>query len=516
MSMSQPDMMNVEDSLPDYEVLLKAMAEAKDGTTNKWDIICSYHVDKLNEVLADHYGKSKLISQFTFSNEEVDRFTRETYISTYELSFAAPTIEFLSQNGLCQLKLPLVKGRNMVRKEDGKLLTEYDLPENQYRLLAIVSLAAIVGDDAEGMKKSGQVVQFREDGQQANVFLHFKSELGTSFKIDPEPKKEDKSDLAVIVREINSYFNQYVDELEWSLTSLNNDSVGENRFTIVPKKFVFSTSQAEQSGPGILSLFIATENSGGEGGKANSSFDLGDGTLQPIPKGYTASLILSHEFVARVYLQQALSKIGFRSIAEDISVETGAVTTAHFDKTVNAKWGNVFDFAEDITVDALKLDLGGKPFRFAFSTDSLQVEMEQRTEVKWTRFTIGGHGGHYSDGKAKVKVALDKTYLLREIVTLNDEEITLSFRTENEDYKVSVEGFPSGSFGGDSKAVRFVQKQVYSNLPEISFDLEAINYFRATNLLMPGKKVIAFDHQAGIHVPRDLILVGHIVEVSNG
>lgn len=50
------------------------------------------------------------------------------------------------------------------------------------------------------------------------------------------------------------------------------------------------------------------------------------------------------------------------------------------------------------------------------------------------------------------------------------------------------------------------------SLPTVNFELIDFNFFLTTNLLLPYRKVIRFDKDPGVRFPRDLYVVGHVLE----
>jgi hypothetical protein len=61
-------------------------------------------------------------------------------------------------------------------------------------------------------------------------------------------------------------------------------------------------------------------------------------------------------------------------------------------------------------------------------------------------------------------------------------------------------------------AIERMHRQIASVSPRVDIAAMGLGVLRTTNLLLPGEKVINFDHEMGVRIPRDLVLVGDVVK----
>lgn len=488
-------------SFPLLENLLTSMS-AQDST-NGWDIVCSYSIDVLNEILATSHENGTLVHavQFTVQGTLIDG---SSYTADFDIALGAPVMQFLAdQSGECQLTMPLTGTYSI----NGG--TVQSLPAG-YSLIANVPLGAMYGDGE--IATVGNVVSFTEGQQaQAHIVLHFKNgtSSGTFFIIQPQPPDQFTELFTIILPNLQNYFQSNVNEIDYALTALSNIAVtaSSDTVTIVPKSFVFASNE------GVLSLYIVTENSGNGQGNLRPSFQPGGTETIPIPEGYTSSLIFSKSFLEKVYFTASAAGsqiLSFLVLSSPVGLSL-AVTANIAELNINPSYvaeGTQF-LCDDIIIDYTV-----NPFLISFAGSQASIAWGYEKTVNW-QYTFSMPGQRDStteNGESLVKISLpgslpgDTQNKLTSNLVLQENDITLNFQLSAGDYTIDTTSNNSiVSFG------HIVSEKVTSyldnNIPSIAFHFGGINYFAATNLLFPDRQTF---NSAGVYVPRDLLLVGNI------
>jgi len=129
------------DDFPTVDALVAGM-QNNTGTTDNWDVVSSYSVDKLNALLTKLWrGDGKESDNIILYIEDEDRFG--VYYSNWNLQMAAPTLSF-TFDGKAELSMGLTGTWQIEGLDrDGKPYPVKKIDENLYCLQAVLPLQLV-------------------------------------------------------------------------------------------------------------------------------------------------------------------------------------------------------------------------------------------------------------------------------------------------------------------------------------------------------------------------------------
>lgn len=499
----QKGLIQVEDNNPSFPSLSDLVTVMEGGTaTNGWDIVCSYSLDALNQILATSHQNGKLVQAIQLTAQGTD-VSGHPYTIEFDITLGAPTMQFFSDlSGECQLTMSIA-GTYAVNGGEVQSIS------GGYNLVANVPLGAIYGDGQ--VATTGNVVTF-EDGQQtqAHIVLHFKgttsndgSPTGTFFTIQPQPSNSSEV-LNILLTKLQTYFLNEVNEIDYSLTALTaspaNTSISSasNEIAIIPKSFVFGCDT------GVLSLYILTENSGNATGNPRPVFQPGGKEILPIPQGHTASIVFSKAFVEKVYLNAAYFQID-NTVEVGIGVKyTAAIPPLLYNPS---HLGN-----PQLQSDSINIDYSKLPFSILFQTNQASISWMYQQTIHWTWSDIGTQ----EEGTTEIQVSLpgslpgDKSPKITGQPNVQGNDVSVDLEIVSSDFTVSVNS-PSKFWSAGPTVAETITSYLKENTPpSISIKFGGMNYFAVSNLLFPDSQAFHVDTGVGVYVPYDMLLVGNI------
>lgn len=508
---------------PSTQDLISSMAEGP--STNRWDIVCSYSLEQLNAMLQANYGKenSGIVKEVKLSTIRNNPLGDEKFTISYDILFDAPSLEFIAGiNGMCNLKMKIASGTYTVTPEGSINGKTTPIPQGKYTIIGAFPLVAVYGNN-EKKAESGTVIVFSSNqSDRANITLHFSNTTATKWSVDPAPGPQDQDILETyFLPVLEQYFRDQVQEIDYVLASLKsqqcfNSSSGP--IVIEPYSFVFVTAGDQTNG--ILSLYIQTVNSGNEQGNLAPSFQPGDKAMLPIPQGYHASLILSKDFLQKVYLLPQLTHSNFINVVKSTAPigigNDGCTVKGAYNSTKKLDRSCINFSYDQVVFNPFTIDYKNWPFTFAFSQNNLKVSMSLSESVPWRSSSVTPYGPVPGPaGTATAIISLNKCFDLASICKLTDEDIAMGFTVSPEDYHTTVQPGTDDSCWNNkmaSKVTKGIMNAIGSIIPTTRFSLGGINFFKETNLLFPGQKILTFDASVGIHIPCDLILIGNFIQ----
>src|SRR5262245_49328504 len=94
---------------PTIDQLVSAMVGV--SSTNGWDIVTSYSLDRINDLLRSQFAAQQLISQIAIQTTGVSPATGAQFPVAIALSVAAPTVAFVAGvSGQCAVTMPIAGG----------------------------------------------------------------------------------------------------------------------------------------------------------------------------------------------------------------------------------------------------------------------------------------------------------------------------------------------------------------------------------------------------------------------
>lgn len=496
------------------------------GVTNDWDVVCSYSVDALNNILKDQHDRKTLVTNLKLSTppqRDIDP-PHELFSTEYDLNLDTPVLKFVAgSSGSAILTMPILGSSTYNIKDSKGNVLETDPISAGYSLVASVPLAAITGNNAVSV--SGDVITIG-NADSAKIVLHFKSSL-TNFSIQPEPKNSDGSINTALTDKdmldgVLQYFQYQVGELDYCLTEVSSSSASNPAgITIQPSSFVMASDQ------NTLSLYIQTANSGNPVGNPNPAFQPNGREMLPIPQGYQASLIFSRQFVENVYLVPLLKagrEYSFASQTDGIGMTFNSNSPpVTYDMSTGTR------ISGDFYIDTLVMDFStpALAYNISFNKSQGQISWNFGQTLNWhgDETMPDGSGGWTKEGKkgsCSVSISLNKEISLANVdqrtLTI-DCSVTSQPKTPPDpyrnagDYNVTCANNGDIDFWGPvSGSVSDLANIARAGLPnELNLNFGSLNFFAVTNLLFPGRQVLNIDAVKGISIPGDLLLVANIV-----
>lgn len=400
-----------------------------------------------------------------------------------------------------------------------------------YVLQARVPLASVAGNQ---VIPAGTVVTFdaskgRTEGQ---VILNFDITNGTGAQFTlldssaPGSVPAIEKDAPTLMEDLRVYFSQALSDIQLRLAGVSVGPETPDQIPVKPRSFVFGCSQLDDVS--ILSIFLNIDGSYTPNPAGQPSFQYNDGTTGlPIPQGYSASLILSRDYLTRHYFPKAFTRAGFNQInpAGDSLSPISFSGNYHKPTTVQGK-----PISVDLSFAGLMSGFTGADFGtvhvddyfFGFTIRSdgiLQVAAPQVAQISipvylhyTTPATRYSPPHHYTDTKtATVTLKIDKSISISDAQPRED-GFYLAFSINQADYSVSS----TSDIGGicDDHTQRDVESSVRHEIgniaPGVTVTLPELQTLALENMLFNGDTRFHLTPAAKMHFPHDLLLMGEL------
>ncbi len=572
-------------------------AMAGENTTNGWDVTCSYDLAKLNQMLSDRYKQGKLVA--SIPNVNIWQWVLDfdgLNIDTYNFELSEPILNF-NLDGRATLNMPITKisssiqgyvvskvgtvtgpalykaetwysvkdgtyteikdqskpavGNCAMYENDWYKITTVKSPSpgpsitDSHSLIGSIPISAILGNNQ--IYNKGTVVVFKSNSPntEAHIVLHFSNKAANPATFSISPKLESNFNKeAKLLNSITNYFSNSVQDIDYALNSISPKPSTTGETMITPKSFVFNTVSTGNA-TGVLSTYIETTQNNGKG-QVDPIFTVQGKRSSPIPKGNTASMIFSQNFIQNILLSNQLKKsltdcsVTFTNLssgiqanihASDVSVgikipqkETGSQTVGYQGGSSTTTYyvkvdddvisSNDYPITMKILNNKISLawniDHAGFNYATGSQTCSYYAFGHNCDDLSWSTDT-----GH------KITIGITSDPSSPSLITLDASDnihISPDLKFAEKTYTASVSPKPASKSCWDKFWTGDAANEVHNALqgalgnfaPKITLSFNGINYFATTNILFPGGNVFDVDTAAGLQVPRDLVLLGNI------
>jgi hypothetical protein len=404
------------------------------------------------------------------------------------------------------------------------------LQGTSYVLQARVPLASVAGNQ---VVPAGTIVTFdaskgKTEGQ---VILNFDITSGTGADFAlldahggagvPTILKDAPS----LLEDLKVYFSKALTEIQLRLAGVAVGAETPSQIPVKPRAFLFWSTQIGETS--ILSIFLNIDGSATQNPAGQPSFQYNDGTTGlPIPQGYTGSLILSRDYLARNYFPRAFTRAGFNQMnpAGDTLSPIAFSGNYHRPTTIQGKRIDValsfigviggFEYADFGTVH-----IDDYYFGFTFrSDDVLNISASQVARIDipvYLHYHV--RTGKYSFTRmtetknAQVTLKIDKSVSLSGSQPRED-GFSLTFSVSKTDYSASSTSNIQGIC--DDHTQRDVESKVRDEIgniaPDITVQLPELRTLALENMLFNGATRFHLSPEAKMHFPHDLLLVGKL------
>ncbi|KAL8758637.1 MAG: hypothetical protein Q9184_003864 [Pyrenodesmia sp. 2 TL-2023] len=339
-----------------------------------------------------------------------------------------------------------------------------------------------------------------------------------------------------------------IDVIEYALATVKNkpQTNGSASVDLTPVRFHMASWGSSYNQKKSLSLFIETRSGSPSGkmtdlqAKWNSLWI--DNNISPIPVGYSASMLINHDLAFKAMIRPGVEKNGEWKVDEErLTDKKGGVA---FSMKYQPMWcvgrksiyysGNVRECAleipgwhKDLKDDPLKVHIYQKVHD---SAPEAHLEWSFSTECEWTDMSRDEVIENFYNRDIRSSYSIDHTFPLKITVSNTDFTFDIDTDTMTDHWKISdaeiarngnifmrfIKGFANLLSPSPPEHILKQRSEWMAGLkPAIDFDVVGLGFFMTTNLLSPGEKVINFDQKAGFRFPRDLLLVGDVVQGSD-
>ncbi|KAK6955886.1 hypothetical protein Daesc_003532 [Daldinia eschscholtzii] len=506
-------------SLPSLDELAEGMKGS--GKTEKWDVVVSYSIAKLNAVLQKLWKSDSASKKVKFSKErEGPGHTK--FWTDFNVTLATPTLSFTLTKNAC-LKMDL--SGTYHDRTDSQTYKDEDIPSGYY-FEATVPIICVSADGNKIGKSEEMDGVLAFDPNKANEHLHvvfsFDSTKDTTAVFDVK-KKDGATDNDAFVH-TSEYFENWIksnwNTIQYSLAEVT-PTQEDGTQVLTPEHVAFTVYPTRDRSSGCLSLYIKTKGSGNQDGEATTVFRLSSGESIPIPSDHTASIIIRRELVQK-FLSQAIN--GATAYSEKALTVSPKSTTTGFAYTtkLNTTFRNSLSqhtALGDYIIREFDWSFDDSPLNLDISNNQARWTMNFENSFGWliTR-TYVSHGDVKTDnkyGKVNYSLSMDNTSTF---MSLDDKKVTAKIEIQKGWWNRKAEAVqPSLSeklLGMQDYIPDVVRKWMDDwEFPGFSNTLR-LDFFATTNVFAPGKHIIDIDTTVGVLTPYDLLIVGDVTDPS--
>ncbi|KAI1480717.1 hypothetical protein F4774DRAFT_376958, partial [Daldinia eschscholtzii] len=506
-------------SLPSLDELTEGMKGS--GKTEKWDVVVSYSVDKLNAVLQKLWKSDSASKKINFSKER-EGFKHAKYWTEFDITLAAPTLSFTPSKNAC-LKMDI--SGTYHDKTDTETGEDEDIPSGYY-LEATVPLICVSadGDKIGKSEEMGGVLAFNPN--KANEHLHvvfnfdFTKDTTAVFDVKKKDAALDGDTFAGTIDYFKSWIKSNWKTIQYSLAEVTPTQEDGSQ-VLTPEHVAFTVYPTSKDSSGCLSLYIKTKDSGNQDGEATTVFRLSSGESIPIPSDHTASIIIRRELVQKFLSQAINGATAYNGKALTVSPKSTTTGFAYTNK-LNTSFRNALSqhtALGDYIIREFNWSFDDSPLNLDISNNQARWTMNFENSFGWliTR-TYVSHGEVKTDtkyGTVNYNLSMDNTSTF---MSLDDKKVTAKIEIQegwwNRKAEAVQPSFGEKLLGMQDYIPDVVQKWVDDwQFPVFSNTLR-LDFFATTNVFAPGKHIIDIDTTVGVLTPYDLLIVGDVTDPS--
>ncbi|KAI1188267.1 hypothetical protein F5B17DRAFT_429684 [Nemania serpens] len=529
-----------------YGVLIDEMKTF--DTTNGWDVIVSYDEGKINSLLRTVKGHGP--TQFPdMEVEAYDPVNDEMVKTVYRLKVSNPVLQFRSDRGSADLEYDL----------SGDFGPKPTFVPPNTKMTLHVEIANLEGttttDDGDSGFKPTLNQLHPQPGERYKQAPNYVTSVGenvtrgiclvfrdTTVKVtNPSTDAKVQAIINRLRADITTATADHLDKSTYYyfIAGLNTPQRRIRNSTMVtlqPKSFCFTllAGDAQLGLPGTLVMWIGVEggNHNGQqpGGSTSLTFHPDTRDVNPVPLKNTASIIFSHDLIAREFIKKALEdrfdevNILTRKGQEGMELSGKMRNKRIYIPTRNDRTDGavafVLDYFEgvDFTPSTPETRIKIQSKISTSNADSSSVTVTYKSDekkVNWRQERFSPDFHSVKTGVVNLKFALDGVGWWK---GGDRNQIHLVFRRDN-DIKVdaSAEKPPWWAPTGSGQLPEHYEKLTMTL--DLDIAMGSLDYFLTTNLLFPGQHVFIADsptpdadYNHGLGVPRDLILTGQVTD----
>ena len=507
-----------------------------------WDVVASYSEKHINKLLKTRHAsnKSQMLRDIDIPIAFWDPRTKKTYNCNYMLKFGPPLLQFDARatgEPMCSLEMVILSGTEQYAGEEPT-----DIDPGWTLRLNNIPLASARGQMVDGkidgtpdIVPGDKAVEFRYDNEQQHVVLGFhmdESKLVVTAipppGVDPISGPYQKTDFQEKFKKF--FTGDGHRSLSYSIASVNNKTAQDVTIDLQPTKFqfvTFASGGAEKDDDvRILSVLIAVKGGNNTATSENLQSrwqaQWSNNKAAPIPKSFTASLILSSVLVHRALLAPGFSKSNW----EIANISPSDKALNKIEAKSNNHWKvdeqNIdYDLTSKFHIDGFTIKLSNWPMQLELRQEDGRTSPKayaywriQQTVAWKATGKVAGIETEWDSGTLALTYRLcdatnfDNPRYLDCNIELNDEAFKLNLQLDAKNFRMDQNEGNEIKYDTWKKGM----EGLWTKFPPANISSVGLGFLRTTNLLTPDKEVIDFNEGIGLKAPKDFVLVGDVLK----
>ncbi|CAI6333540.1 unnamed protein product [Periconia digitata] len=529
------------------------------GSTDNWDVVVSYSLDKLNELLGKLWKTdAPFKSTISTQTNEYYMMLGTTYTVNWEMTLGSPSLSFdpYGDNATAVLTM-LVNGWYQVADQldsEGKVIKTFDkkpFPVDQLVLKAAVPLAMVKADtltsDLIITGGSKSVTFIDKPGQKAYVVFNFAHEgIGAQYSVEAINPATETPDLTNLSTKLSKWIRDQnkVPSIKCALAEVTAETQPAI-YCLTPQSCAFSIYAPQNAGDGhqnagCLSVYINTKETGNEPGADIRSFKFpsNEEETYPIPLNYTASIIIRHRVFAEAFFIKSLKDLrnsdGKQLLFHKVILKDsnkGLALNCFINRSAAAEWSDKSLFGlltrTSYTHSLIYLTLKYMSFTKHILISKIEQKLDFGSDYYPVELTIEGNNAHWyynfyenlkwidlpTWGTVTYRVWLDKRQQV--FTSANDEGVQAHMQLESKDWTTFHHGDDPETKEWLLGKRQEIPKDSVKELDSIAMptvdSYAGLRYFSTTNVFAPGRHMLKVDDVSAVHLPYDLVILGNLV-----
>ncbi|KZT19027.1 hypothetical protein NEOLEDRAFT_1183729 [Neolentinus lepideus HHB14362 ss-1] len=522
-------------SYPTLDELVSGMNSYE--STDGWDVVVSYSLDKLDALLKTLWKNDPKFSQsFVFTTEVPGWDDDDTYYIDWTVKLESPSLQF-TQKGNATLVMPI--SGSSVKRKNGKTKPGDDVPAGYSLHLTTPLLAVKASEEGKITKEAdkGVVLGFDNDPK-AKLHIVFKFAVkGWDDAIctidwdgsgtEPATNFKDKGVKDKIVDYLHSNLSAVKYALAVVTPAQMQDTVQLTPVTMTFTVVTQPTANEGDGGPSCLSVYMRTKG-GYQDGHAHPVFRVKSvyDTVEtyPIPYGHSSSIIIRHKLFYEKFLEKELQSIvdskGTKAFASVSNITQGSDSgfqvrmclnkdyiihslQDHHDSKEGSPWRIFYkDVLSTFDYSPLTMTISGSQANWSLSfPGEKEIKWEHDYRDKWqderTEYGFVEYSLSFSSSG--------------NLLSTNQKQISAVIDVPASAWKATSYARQPGLLDPFSPDYPGIVKGAIESLAYPAFrGTLRLDFFATTNVFAPGKSIIDIHTGIGIKTPHDVLLVGDV------
>ncbi|KAH8148311.1 uncharacterized protein LAJ45_07764 [Morchella importuna] len=525
------------------------------SVTAGWDVVVSYRVSRLNEILGRLWEKGNLSDSIKINVPH----TQDGVRMLFDVNLLRPTLDFVL-DGAADAHLQMGFEGYCYYYTGDVISSKTRIFAGQYEIGFQVPLVSMPAASVNGINPAnwvdpsghpeklgglaGDTIAFldpHDPHATQNIVFKFHDIPKKSWvlhSVDAQGNKNPNVDLDMsrFSDELHTWFVKSVRAVDYTVARVTNTKPSDDKTTYLrPQEFVFASHG--QGPSAVLSIYMKTVDSGFASGDKAPQFKFttpnGVTVELPVPKDSEASIIIRHELMReRLFLPHLKKTFEIKDDNPDpVSNDLGNGEEGfRFKIKVDRKWIKGMEnplghlWMSNILTPQFLIDLKQSPLTLTISGGKAHWALDYTSpRLGWQRnFHFGGKG---LIGAVIVEAKVNKEMpILSSNATLSSTPLTF----KASDIKITIKGAPQikrelsffeSIFAGPQydrniwdDHVPDECKNLEVGFPDFSISLASLDYVATKNVFASSQDIVQINTGKGMLSPHDVMLLGRIAD----